>query len=207
MPEKLALFGGSFNPIHHGHLLIARSIFEQLQLDRIIFLPSAQPPHKPQGALAPPDDRAAMVRLSIEGERGFEISDYDLRQGPCYTIDTVAHFREALGMDIILYWVIGSDSLVELTTWYRVRALVDSCRIITAARPGWEQIDWTLLRSRLSEDQIAVLQSGVLETPLIDISATDIRRRVREGRSIRYLVPDRVRNYIESAGLYRTGPG
>ncbi|MCC7293540.1 MAG: nicotinate (nicotinamide) nucleotide adenylyltransferase [Phycisphaerales bacterium] len=207
MPEKIALYGGSFNPIHHGHLIVARHIAEELQLDRLIFLPSAQPPHKPTGALAAAEHRCAMVKLAIEGEHAFQFSDHDLRDGPTYTIDTVAHFRQALGMDIILYWIIGSDSLVELTTWYRVRALVDSCRIVTAARPGWEQIDWNLLRSRLSEEQIAVLQSGVMDTPLMDISATDIRRRVRLGKSIRYLVPEKIRNYIDTHGLYKTDAG
>lgn len=205
MPSKIALYGGSFNPIHHGHLIIARHLVEELALDRLIFLPSAQPPHKTGATLAPADHRAAMVRLAIANEPVFEYSDVDLTgAGPSYTIDTVAHFRQTLGMDIILYWIIGADSLAELTTWYRVRALVDSCRIITAGRPGWETIDWSQLRARLSEDQIAVLQSGMLDTPLIDISATDIRRRVRAGKSIRYLVPDAVRNYIDTHGLYRS---
>lgn len=204
MPTKIALYGGSFNPIHHGHLIVARHLAEELLLDRLIFLPSAQPPHKSGATLAPADHRAAMVRLAIAHESVFEFSDVDLSAGgPSYTIDTVAHFRQMLGMDIILYWIIGADSLAELPTWYRVRALVDSCRIITAGRPGWETIDWSQLRSRLSEDQIAMLQAGMMNTPLIDISATDIRRRVRAGRSIRYLVPDAVRNYIETHGLYR----
>jgi len=201
--DTIALFGGSFNPIHHGHLIVARAFVEQLQLDRLIFLPSAQPPHKPSASLASADDRLEMVRLAIQGEPGFECDEHDLRDGPSYTIDTVAHFRLALGMDIILYWVIGSDSLAELTTWYRVRALVDSCRIVTAVRPGWENIDWGQLRSRLSEEQIAMLQTGIFETPRIDISSTEIRRRVREGKSIRYLVPDSVRELIGDRGVYR----
>ena len=207
MATQIALLGGSFNPIHHGHLIVARSIAEQMRLDRIIFLPTAQPPHKNGMRLLDEQHRAAMVKLAIKGERALEFSDYDLtREGPSYTIDTVAHFRETLGMDIILYWIIGADSLADLTTWYRVRALVDCCRIITAGRPGWEQIDWTRLRSRLSEDQIAILKSGVVNSPLVDISATDIRRRIRERRSIRYLVPDVVRDYIHSENLYRPEP-
>ena len=204
MATQIALFGGSFNPIHTGHLISARSIVEQLRLDRFVFLPSAQPPHKGGGALLDGRHRAAMIELAIEGESVFEFSDYDLtREGPSYTIDTVAHFRETLGMDIILYWVIGADSLADLTTWYRVRALVDCCRIITADRPGWSRIDWTRLRARLSEDQIAVLKSGVVNTPRVEISATDIRSRIRQGKSISYLVPDPVRDYIKTHNLYR----
>ena len=204
MTERIALFGGSFNPIHNGHLIVTRSIAEQLRLERAIFLPAARPPHKTAGALLEAEHRAEMVKLAIAGEPIFEFSDYDLtRAGPGYTIETVAHFREEFGLDASLYWVIGVDSLNDLTTWYRVRALVDSCRIITARRPGWEEIHWEQLRTRLSPEQIAILQSGVLNTPLIDISSTDIRHRIREGRSIRYLVPDCVRAYIDKHDLYK----
>ncbi|MHC4065064.1 MAG: nicotinate-nucleotide adenylyltransferase [Planctomycetota bacterium] len=207
MSQRIALFGGSFNPIHMGHLIVARSVGEQLRLDRIIVLPSATPPHKTAAALLDPKHRAAMVELAIAGEPLLELSDYDLnREGPSYTVETVAHFREELGLDVLLHWIIGADSLAELTTWYRVRALVDSCRIITAARPGWERIDFDVLRTRLSEEHIASLQAGLVETPRIDISATDIRRRARAGRSIRYLTPDSVCQYIADHGLYRA-PG
>jgi nicotinate-nucleotide adenylyltransferase len=203
MAERIALYGGSFNPIHNGHLIVARAVTEQLRVDRLVFLPSARPPHKSAGRLLHADHRLAMVRLGIEGEPHFELSDYDLtRPGPSYTIDTVAHFREEFGLDVSLYWMIGVDSLNDLTAWYRVRALVDACRIITALRPGWEEIDWEQLRTRLSEEQIADLKAGLLDTPRVEISSTDIRRRVREGRSIRYLVPDRVREYIEQHRLY-----
>ncbi len=203
MATRIALFGGSFNPIHVGHLIVARSIVEQLGLDRLIFLPSARPPHKNGATLAEGDHRCAMVRLAIADEPGFELSAYDYdRPGPSYTIDTVTHFRQTLGLEIILYWIIGADSLADLTTWYRVGALVDCCRIITARRPGFREVDWDRLRSRLSEEQIAVLRAGVLDTPMIEISATDIRRRVREGRTIRYLVPESVRAYIGEHGLY-----
>ncbi|MFH1574620.1 MAG: nicotinate-nucleotide adenylyltransferase [Acidobacteriota bacterium] len=204
MAERIALYGGSFNPIHCGHLIVARSIAEQLQLDRLIFLPSANPPHKGASGLIPGTHRAEMVRTAIEHEPPFEFSDYELnKEGPNYTIETVGHYREEFGLDISLNWIIGADSLNDLTEWYRVRALVDACRIITAKRPGWDEIRWDMLRMRLSDEQIAILQSGVLDTPRIEISSTDIRRRIREGKSIRYLVPDGVRTYIEKHQLYR----
>ena len=203
MSQRIALFGGSFNPIHVGHLIVARSVAEQLRLDRVIVLPSAVPPHKTAAALVEAEHRAAMVKLAIAEEPAFEFSDFDLtRQGPSYTVDTVAHFREELGLDVLLHWIIGADSLTELATWYRVRALVDSCRIVTAARPGWERIDFDVVRTRLSDEHIASLRAGLVETPRIDVSATDIRRRVRAGRSIRFLVPEPVGRYIEEHGLY-----
>lgn len=208
MAERIALYGGSFNPIHCGHTIVARAVAERLRLDRVIFLPSAQPPHKRVGSLVSPEHRATMVRLATEGEPTFEFNDFELnREGPSYTIDTVAHFREQLGLDILLHLIIGADSLAELTTWYRVRALVDACRIITAVRPGWDEIDWAQLRTRLSEDQITDLRAGLLDTPRIEISATQVRRRIREGKSIRYLVPDAVRDYIIEHGLYQAVTG
>ena len=204
MAEAIGLFGGSFDPIHHGHLIVARAIFEQLGLERMIFLPSASPPHKEAHDLTEAAHRAEMLQLAIEDEPGFAFSDFDLsRGGPTYTIDTIAHFRAQAGGGVELCWIIGADSLTELPSWHRVSALVDECRIITAARPGWTGVDWDKLTDVLRDDQIARLCHGVLETPLLEISSTDIRRRVFEGRSIRYLVPERVRDYIESHRLYR----
>lgn len=203
MAERIALYGGTFNPIHVGHLIVARSIAEQLLVDRLIFLPAAQPPHKVGATLLDGASRAEMIRLAIEGERFFEVSTLELdRAGPSYTIDTVGHFRETLGLDISLYWIVGVDSLNELDSWHRVGALVDACRIITARRPGWERVDLAALESKLTDEQIGVLESGILDTPRIEISSSDIRRRIKQNKSIRYLVPDAVEAYIRANGLY-----
>ena len=219
MSQRIALFGGSFDPIHHGHLIVARSVAERVSLDKIIFLPSALPPHKQGEALADPAHRAAMVALAIQSEAQpangvcqsasrlcrFEMSDFDLmRSGPSYTIDTIEHFRRTLGREVELHWIIGADSLNELTGWHRVAELVDACRILTASRPGSDAIDWTSLRSALSESQIEKLRRGVTETPRIDISSTDVRRRVQRNQSILRLVPDSVAHYIQKHSLYHT---
>ena len=204
MIRKVGLYGGSFDPIHNGHLIIARAVAEGLGLERVVFLPSAKPPHKSSDTLASPADRTKMVRVAIEPESGFEFSDFDLtRVGPSYTIDTVVHFRKEFGADVALSWIIGADSLAELPAWHRVGELVDECQIVTAARPGSTRIEWDGLLSRLSHDQVTRLRAGLMETPLIDISSSDIRRRVRQGRSIRYLVPDPVHAHIAAESLYR----
>ncbi len=204
MAQQIALYGGSFDPIHNAHLIAARAIAERLHLDRVIFLPSARPPHKGTVTLAAPAHRAAMVKSAIQDEPIFEFSDYDLtREGPSYTIDTVIHYRKLFGDGARLCWIIGADSLGELITWRRVGDLVGACDIITAARPGFDDISWTQLERTLTDEQIAAIQSGVLCTPLIDISSTDIRRRVSRGLSIRHMVPDQVRAYIEQHSLYR----
>jgi len=200
---RIGLYGGSFDPIHNGHLIIARAVAEALHLQRIIFLPSARPPHKDAADLSDADHRAAMVKIAIRGETLLEFDEFDLRRsGPTYTIDTVAHFQGMLGHGVDISWIIGADSLVELASWHRVADLVDGCRIVTAARPGWEAPDLTPLASKLAPRQIERLRQGIVETPRIDISATDIRRRVRCGLSVRYLAPDGVLDYIKEQGLY-----
>ncbi len=204
--DSIALFGGTFNPIHNGHLIIARSIAELLGLSRVVLIPSANPPHRNDDDLADAADRLEMVRLAIAGEPDFEASDFEIRRsGPSYTILTVEGHRESLGPDLPIHWIIGGDTLCELHTWYRVSELVDMCRIVTAARPGFESPDLSPLATALSAPQIQRLRDGILPTPRIDISATDIRRRVRAARSIRYLVPDAVRKYIADRGLYGGG--
>ncbi len=204
MVKRIALFGGSFDPIHSGHLIIARAILERLDLSQVILLPSRCPPHKQNQALLDARHRADMVKLAIENEPPFAFSDFDLtRDGPSYTIDTVHYFRGQLGPDVELYWIIGADSLAELSMWRRIGELVDACRIITARRQGSTDIDWLQLAAALGEEQIDRVKAGTLDTPMIDISSTNIRQRVRDGKSIRYLVPDRVREYIEHHRLYR----
>lgn len=204
MPQRIGLYGGSFNPIHLGHLIVARAVAEIARLDRIIFLPSHSPPHKAQHQLLDAAHRSAMVRLAIAEEPLFGFSDFDLtRSGPTYTVDTVLHFREALPADSNLFWLIGGDSLRELTTWKRLPELIKACTLLTAVRAGYSQLDWSAFRSLIGDEGIKRLQDGMLMTPVIEISSTDIRRRIKEGKSIRYLVPEPVRNYIERESIYR----
>jgi nicotinate-nucleotide adenylyltransferase len=202
--QAVLLYGGSFNPIHNGHLIVVRSAAEQLDVSRIVLIPSAAPPHKNNAQLAGAEDRLEMVRLAIADEPGFEVSDVEIRRtGPSYTILTVEEYRRELGPDAPLYWLIGADTLPELHTWYRVAELVELCRIVTAARPGYERPDLSSLQGCLSSAQIQRLSEGILTTPRIDISATEIRRRAREGRSIRYLLPESVRGWVRRRDLYR----
>lgn len=204
MPRRIGLYGGSFNPIHLGHLITARAVAERGGLNRVVFLPAHAPPHKEPRGLLSADHRAEMVRLAITGEGLFDFSDFDLiRTGPTYTIDAVLHFRGLWGADAEVCWIIGADSLRELMTWKRLPELIDACTILTAARAQPSDMDWAPLHAALGAEGVARLQRGVLSTPVIEISSTDIRRRIREGRSIRYLVPEAVRKYIEDHGLYR----
>lgn len=204
MNEAVGLIGGSFNPIHVGHLLVARHVAESLNLQRVVFLPSAHPPHKTPESLAPVGHRLEMVRLAVAGESRLEVSDWEASQpGPTYTIDTIAHFRGICGPQARLHWIIGSDSLAELATWKEAPALVAACRIVTVPRRDAETPDFTALAQVLSGEQVGELRRYILDAPRIDVSSTDIRLRVRQGRSIRYLVPEPVREYIVANRLYQ----
>lgn len=205
-PASIVLYGGSFNPIHHGHLIVARAVAERLHVPHLVLIPSATPPHKQRHTdLADARQRLEMARLAVAEQAGFEVSDLEIRRsGPSYTFDTVQEYRNLLGAAATIYWVIGGDTLPELHTWYRARELVDACEIVTAVRPGYESPDLSVLQPTLSAEQVGRLQAHVLATPRIDISATDIRRRVRAGASIRFLVPEAVRAYIERERLYRS---
>jgi len=204
--DRIVLFGGTFDPVHHGHLIVARAVAERCGYRRITLVPSARPPHK-QVASASAADRLAMLRLATEGEALFEIRDIELRrEGASYTFDTLQAFRRQAGKDVELHLVVGADMLADLPNWHRSTEVVDLARFVVAARLPWHRrMDEVLaaLRGRFSPSAVDRLSAAVVETPLIDISSTEIRRRVAAGLPIRYLVPDLVRKYIERRGLYR----
>jgi len=203
MGVRVGLFGGTFNPVHIGHLIVARAVFEHLKLERMVLIPSANPPHKSLEGVADAEDRLAMLRLAVTDEPGFDISGCEIeRPGPSYTIDTIMAFRRELGDRAELHWLIGADSLSELAGWHRVGELVGICRIVTAARPGWESPDLSALIERVGEREVGRLRDDILPTPRIDLSASEIRRRIREGQSVRWLVPAEVASYIVRRGLY-----
>lgn len=203
MSKRIGLYGGSFDPIHVGHLISARSIAETMSFSKVILIPSARPPHKEGVAMTTAVHRMAMVRLAIEGDPLFEASDVEMgRAGPSYSLDTVAEFRRRFGNTLELFWIIGADSLPELPTWHRIEELVKKVTIVTAARPGFVKPAVADLAEAVGEEAAQALLSNCCPTPEIDISATRIRARVAVGNSIRYLTPEAVASYIGRNGLY-----
>ena len=196
-------FGGSFNPIHHGHLICARAVAEAKRFDRVVLIPTALSPHKLRAdELAAPEQRLAMCRLAVEGDPFFEVSDLELtRAGPSYTIDTARQLKRQ-GWDRVA-WLVGADMVAILPNWHQPLDLLREVELMLIARPGWS-FNWDSLPEPYRQ-----LQTQVVEAPLIDLSATTIRRRVAEGRSIRYLTPDPVCQYIAVRHLYegRGGQG
>ena len=193
-------FGGSFNPVHFGHLRCAQAVAEKAGYGQVILIPSGQPPHK-QGAdarneLAAPADRLAMCRLAIEGSPLFALSDIETRHpGPSYTIDTAQRLRQQ-GLDDV-HWLIGADMLLYLPKWHRPLDLLREVHFVVMARPGWT-IDWNALPVEFRH-----LRDRVVEIPQIDISSTEVRRRVRAREAIDNLVPAPVARYIAERGLYQ----
>ena len=193
-------FGGSFNPIHHGHLIGARAVAEAAGFDQVILIPSALPPHKlGASAMAPAEHRLAMCRLAVEGDSMFEVDDLELtRKGPSYTIDTARHLRARGWQEV--HWLIGADTVPLLPEWHEPDALLNEVSFVVMARPGHE-IQWEKLPPALR-----TLRSNVVSAPLIDIRATELRRRVAAGQSIRYLTPPPVCDYIAARRLYCDTP-
>ena len=187
--EKIALFGGTFDPVHHGHLIIAQAVIEEAGLDRVIFVPSARPPHKNRDIMFTAEDRFRMLSLALNGNPRFILSDMEIkRKGPSYTIDTIREFKSSFTLNTKLYFLVGMDNLFEMETWKDPSEIIAECVILAAdraCRQGREIPDW--LSGRVQN----------VMTPLIEISSSDIRRRLREGKSVRYLVPEAVNEMIE----------
>ncbi|HDR06495.1 MAG TPA: nicotinate (nicotinamide) nucleotide adenylyltransferase, partial [Candidatus Coatesbacteria bacterium] len=191
--QKYALFGGSYDPVHSGHLLLATFAREQLGLERVYFIPAALGPHRQSAPRAEGAHRLAMLQLALEGEGAFLVDDLELRRGGVsYTMDTVLRFRELLGAEPVL--LVGADNMGELHTWHRIDELVKLARFAYAPRPGEEVIP---------EKLPAGVRVERLEMPLFGVSSTLVRERAAAGLSLRGLVPDAVARYIEEKRLYR----
>jgi nicotinate-nucleotide adenylyltransferase len=214
---RVGVFGGSFNPIHYGHLLLADDVLERLGLDRVLFVPAAAPPHKPAAQLAPADDRFEMVRLAIAGHPRFAVSDLELRRtGPSYTVDTL----QALAAGDTLYLVIGSETFLDLLTWREPRRIAGLARLVVIPRAGSafdpeSAAAQKVLRAIGVEGGFVHAEAGadvpprgvvIVHAASLPLSASELRRRVREGRSLAYRMPPAVIEYVLARGLYRAEP-
>jgi nicotinate-nucleotide adenylyltransferase len=198
---SLGMLGGTFDPVHYGHLAIAEQTAETLDLASVLFVPANEPPHKPRGAAASAEDRAAMVALAIADNARFRLSRVELdRPGPSYAVETLERLQADDPGEYV--FVLSSEALAGLDTWRRPERLLDLCRIAVVPRPGYSAMDsaWVAEHFPGREDRIVFMDG-----PRLGHSASDIRRRVGEGRSIRYLVPPKVEAYILERGLYRAG--
>ena len=200
MEEKIGVLGGCFNPVHNGHLILARDAAEELGLARVLCVPCRIPPHKSLEELAPADDRVAMLRLAVRGEPRFAVVTCEIeRPGVSYSIDTLRRLQgEHPGARLL--FLIGSDTLPELPTWKDIAALAALCEFAVMERPP----EAGTPAGPAARPPVPGLVVRAFRGHCIDISSTDIRRRIAAGRSLRYLVPEAVEAYIIEHGLYRS---
>jgi nicotinate-nucleotide adenylyltransferase len=191
---KIGFLGGSFDPVHFGHLIAAQDVYEQYQLDRLFLVPAAQAPLKPNDVQSTTEDRLAMLRAACEWDQRFEIADYELTKGGIsYTIDSVRHFRAQFPRDE-LYWIIGGDQLPLLHKWKDITELAELVEFIFLERPR---------HPSKPHPEIPGLQLHRCDGHLIEISSSELRGRVRAGLSLHYFCPQKVIAYIEARKLYR----
>ena len=198
---KLGVLGGTFDPIHYGHLAIAEECRVRLGLERILFIPAGEPPHKRDRLISPTRHRVAMVRLAIASNPWFELSLIEVnRLGPSFTVDTLVRLREERGPETEMYFIVGTDALAEIPTWHEPAQVVSLCQIVAVPRPGFEDFEPASLEWAIPG---AARRIHVLAAPELRISSCDLRRRVADGLPIKYQVPEAVERYIYCHGLYR----
>lgn len=199
--RRLGIMGGTFDPVHYGHLVTAEGVRYEMGLDKVIFIPAGRPPHKPGYNITDPQCRYDMTLRAVESNIYFEASLMEVqRPGPSYTIDTVsASIR--IYPDVEIFFITGADAVLEILTWKNVHQLLSMCRIVAATRPGYLLEE---LWDRLNNLPLLLKQSIIcMEVPALAISSTDIRKRVSEGRPIKYLLPEPVEDYIFKNKLYK----
>ena len=198
MGTRLGVMGGTFDPIHYGHLVTAEEALQQFELDGVLFVPTGSPWMKEHEKVSPSEDRYLMTVIATASNPLFRVSRMEVdRDGPTYTVDTLLGIRTEFGQDTDLFFVTGADAVLEIFQWKDPQELFDLAHFIAATRPGFDIADF--------ETHAETRHPGitVMNVPALAISSTDIRARIAQGRPIRYLVPEGVKSYIEKAGLYR----
>jgi len=197
---RLGIMGGTFDPIHYGHLVTAEEALVQFNLDRVVFMPTGRPVRKTHREVIPAEHRYLMTVIATASNPDFEVSRLEVdRPGPTYTVDTIRELRNATGPDSELFFITGADAVFEILSWKDADELAESCTLIGATRPGYDL-------PRFAEEAAAArLRIEFMEVPALAISSTDIRVRVAERRPVRYLLPEAVAAYILKNRLYTDG--
>jgi len=200
--SRIGIMGGTFDPIHYGHLAAAEAARVEFGLSKVIFIPAGSPPHKQSQKISDAEHRYSMTALATSSNSGFEVSRLEVdKAGITYTFNTMKELRSIYGEAPAIYFITGADAVLELLTWYKIGELLTLCKFIAVTRPGFD--------IRKLEQKIAEITSKYdgeiicLEVPLLEISSTDIRERIRNGKPVKYLLPEEVEAYIHKNGLYK----
>ncbi len=199
---KIGIMGGTFNPIHNGHLIVTEDVRVKCGLDRVLFITSGQPPHKLKSEVIDAIHRYEMVRRAVSSNPFFEASRIEIdRGGYSYTVNTLRQLKKEYGDGVDFYFIIGADIIPELITWREYEKVFQLCDFIAILRPGH---DWPALSAQIkSNEENYGVRIHPVDSHLVDISSTEIRERCKRGESIKYLVPDEVEDYIKTKGLYK----
>jgi nicotinate-nucleotide adenylyltransferase len=194
--RRIGIMGGTFDPIHYGHLVTAEIARCKFALDSVVFVPSGHPPHK-QSKPGHAEQRLLMTLLATVANPFFQVSRIEVdRKGPSYTYDTLTEFRELFDPEGKFYFITGADAVLEMLTWHNAEQMIDLCSFIAATRPGYRLTDVRRLPANFLK------RIEMMQVPALSISSTDIRHRIREGKPIKYLLPEAVETYIYKQGLY-----
>lgn len=200
--KRYGIMGGTFDPIHTGHLVVAEEVRQQFNLDKVIFMPTGVPPHKSGEKVASGEHRYEMALLATVTNPYFEISRLELdRKGVTYTVDTIMDLKKLYKNNIDIYFITGADSLLQLHTWKDSEKILEMCKIVAATRPGYDLTDMEDRLKELNEDNEEKINT--ITIPGLQISSTDIRKRVSSGKTIKYLLPESVEVYIKKYNLYK----
>ena len=198
---RVGILGGTFDPVHRGHLEIARIAMDEAALERVIFIPAGQPRLKSGDPSASPEQRLEMLRLAVNGSPGFEVSDMELRRsGPTLTVETLRELRNELGGGVDLCFILGLDALARFDQWVEPERVTELARLLAVSRPGYSGFDWPEFYSR---NPYAEGRVDCLDSTAIDVSASELRARIASGASVGGLLPAAVEQYIRDNGLYR----
>ena len=203
--RKIALFGGTFDPIHLGHTAVAADAARQIDAEKVIFLPAKRSPLKGSSPKAGESDRLKMITLATADDERFEVSDCELKKTePSYTLETVRDFQQRLGGETSIYWLTGADGIDELPFWYKITELIDECELSVMYRGGCKPPDFAKFETLWGRQRIKKLQRNIIQTPLIDISSTRTRGRLAAGLDVSGMLAPSVAEYIRKHKLYRT---
>ena len=201
-PRRLGVMGGTFDPIHHGHLVTAEAALWAFDLEQVLFVPTGRPWMKAERVVSPAEDRYLMTVIATSSNPRFGVSRVDIeREGPTYTVDTLRQLRRQFGEDVDLFFITGADAMLEILSWKDPEEVLAEAHFIAATRPGYDIARFE------KEAPTCYPNVSVMDIPALAISSSDIRRRVGAGEPIRYLVPEGVHTYIEKSGLYREDRG
>lgn len=197
-PQKISIMGGTFDPIHYGHLVTAESVRHAFDVDMTLFIPTGRPPHKNNTQVTDPEDRYIMTMMATESNPSFFVSRIEIdRVGKTYTIDTINQLKESSPKGTEFCFITGADAYLQIFTWKNPELLLKSCTFIVATRPGYD-------RSLIEKEAAGRENLHFIEVPALSISSSDIRKRVQEHRPIKYLLPESVEQYIYKHNLYRS---